>query len=223
MIRVDVNLVPYGYQPDELIGTITIANDGTGTHDVGNYVVRAATHDPQDDRRMRLVAPVGEVSGWFGGFPRQDKNVLHLLRDALNAALPSEPTPTNAELVKAFMVAMDQQMAPSPTSVVSTSVQNLRYDLIAEELAEFLTAQVDNDVVGIADALADLLYVVYGAAHTYGIPIDAIFSEVHRSNMSKLGDDGRPVLRPADGKVMKGPNYSAPALEPILGIEDAFL
>lgn len=221
MIRVDVNLVPYGYQPDELIGTVTIANDGTGTHDVGNYVVRATTHEPQDERRMRLVAPVGEVTGWFGGFPRQDKNALHLLRDALNTALPSEPTPTNAALVKEFMLAMDQQMAPSPTSAVSTGVQKLRYDLIAEELDEFFEAQEDHDVVGIADALADLLYVVYGAAHTYGIPIDAIFREVHRSNMSKLGDDGRPVLRPADGKVMKGPNYSPPSLGPILGIEGA--
>ena len=71
------------------------------------------------------------------------------------------------------------------------------------------------DMVGIADALTDILYVVYGTGHSYGIDLDECFQEVHSSNMSKLGEDGKPIRRD-DGKILKGPNYFAPDLESIL-------
>lgn len=217
MIRVDINLVPYGYQPDELVGTVIIGNDGSsGDKEIGNYIVTAQTHDPSSQGRARLVDPVGTLHGWFGGFPRQSKNVLFLLRDALNAVIPDTHEPSNSAKVREFMQAMGQPMAPSPAGTVSTDVEVLRYNLIEEELGELATAQANHDVVGIADALADLLYVVYGAAHTYGIPIDTIFDEVHRSNMTKL-ENGKPVMR-EDGKVIKGPSYEPPVLEPLLGV-----
>lgn len=87
--------------------------------------------------------------------------------------------------------------------------------LIEEEAAEFRAAVEADDVVEIADAVADLLYVVYGAALTFGIPVPEVFAEVHRSNMTKLDDEGNPIYR-SDGKVMKGPNFSPPELLPIL-------
>ncbi len=87
--------------------------------------------------------------------------------------------------------------------------------MIDEEAAEFRDALAAGDIVGVADAIADLLYVVYGAALTFGIPVRAVFAEVHRSNMTKLGDDGIPLYR-EDGKVLKGPNFSPPNLLPIL-------
>ena len=98
---------------------------------------------------------------------------------------------------------------------------HLRVDLIEEELKELLVAIAERDIVEVADALTDLLYVVYGAGHVFGIDLDKTFAEVHRSNMSKLGEDGRPVRR-ADGKVLKGPNYTAPDLTFILKeVDDA--
>lgn len=102
-----------------------------------------------------------------------------------------------------------------PTVDVPAEVKELRCALVEEEVGELRAAVESDDIVGIADAVADLLYVVHGAALTFGIPVNEVFAEVHRSNMTKLGDDGEPVVR-ADGKVMKGPNYSPPRLEPIL-------
>ena len=89
--------------------------------------------------------------------------------------------------------------------------QKLRVDLIDEELRELRDAMVFKDIIGVADALTDLLYVVYGAGHTFGIDLDRCFREVHRSNMSKLGSDGKPIYNES-GKVMKGPSYSVPNL-----------
>lgn len=103
----------------------------------------------------------------------------------------------------------------APTLDVPDTVKGLRCALIEEEAAEFRAAVEDGDIVGVADAIADLLYVVYGAALTFGIPVREVFTEVHRSNMTKLGDDGVPVYR-EDGKVLKGPNFSPPQLLPIL-------
>jgi len=94
--------------------------------------------------------------------------------------------------------------------------KHLRVDLIEEELQELKDAISDNDIVGVADALADILYVTYGAGAAFGINLDVCFQEVHGSNMSKLGEDGKPVYR-EDGKVMKGPNYREPDLEAVLG------
>lgn len=92
----------------------------------------------------------------------------------------------------------------------------LHYDLMAEELAEIDMAMADTldtkDLPPLAKELADLLYVVYDAAAAFGLDIDKVFAEVHSSNMSKLGSDGKPIYR-EDGKVLKGPNYTPPNLE----------
>jgi predicted HAD superfamily Cof-like phosphohydrolase len=97
--------------------------------------------------------------------------------------------------------------------------QLLRENLIEEELLELQEATMKEpiNIVDVADALGDLLYVVYGAAVEYGIPLDAVFEEIHASNMSKLGADGSPVYR-GDGKVVKGPNYRPPDIAKVLGI-----
>lgn len=121
---------------------------------------------------------------------------------------------TNFESVGVFMHSFGQTVKTKP-ELPSEEVQKLRYELINEELAELLDGMKNKNIVEIADALTDLLYVVYGAGHAYGIDLDRCFNEVHRSNMSKLGADGKPVYR-EDGKVMKGPAYSPPDLETIL-------
>jgi len=102
-----------------------------------------------------------------------------------------------------------------PTLEVPAGTKELRCALIEEEAAEFRTAIEAEDLVEVADAIGDLLYVVYGAALTFGIPVADVFTEVHRSNMTKLNNGGQPVVR-ADGKVMKGPNFSPPDLLPVL-------
>lgn len=102
-----------------------------------------------------------------------------------------------------------------PTLNVPEQTKELRCGLIEEEAAEFREALAADDIVAVADAIGDLLYVVYGAALTFGIPVDEVFAEVHRSNMTKLDESGQPVLR-SDGKVIKGPDYSPPDLLPVL-------
>jgi len=91
----------------------------------------------------------------------------------------------------------------------------LRYDLINEELEELLTAIKEKNMVEIADALTDILYVTYGAGHAFGIDLDKCFNEVQESNMSKLGENNTPIYN-EDGKVMKGPNYFKPNLKQFL-------
>jgi predicted HAD superfamily Cof-like phosphohydrolase len=125
---------------------------------------------------------------------------------------------TNFEMVREFHRAFGQQVASVPT-LAGGAVEELRYDLIAEEFNELDEALIDRNIVEVADALTDLAYVVYGMADIYGIDLDACFREVHRSNMSKLGEDGQPIKR-ADGKFLKGPNYSPPDLKTVLGIEE---
>ena len=88
----------------------------------------------------------------------------------------------------------------------------LRYNLIKEELDEFETSIKEKNLTEVADALTDLLYVVYGAGHAFGIDLGRCFTEVQRSNMSKLGEDGKPIYN-EQGKVMKGPNYIKPNLK----------
>ena len=122
---------------------------------------------------------------------------------------------TNFELVGDFMEAFGQDVQFEPTWP-DFNTRELRLELIAEELDELSDAVADRDMVQIADALTDLLYVVYGAGHTFGIDLDECFQEVHASNMSKLGENGKPIHR-EDGKVMKGPGYFEPDLESILG------
>ena len=118
---------------------------------------------------------------------------------------------SNFERVREFMTTFGQEVKTSP-EFPSEDIQELRDGLIHEEFNEFLEA---GSLVDIADALTDLLVVIYGAGHAYGINLDECFKEVHRSNMSKLGEDGKPIYR-EDGKVLKGPNYSKPNLEYIL-------
>ena len=93
----------------------------------------------------------------------------------------------------------------------------LRERILEEEWIELCEAQAKRDIVEVADALADMLYIIHGTALEYGIPLDAVVEEVHRSNMSKLGTDGRPIRR-EDGKIMKGPNYFRPDIAGVLGL-----
>lgn len=93
--------------------------------------------------------------------------------------------------------------------------RRLRVELIEEELQELKAALNTKNIIEVADALTDLLYVIYGAGHTFGINLDKTFKEVHLSNMSKLGEDGKPIYR-EDGKVLKGPKFFEPRLEEII-------
>ena len=117
---------------------------------------------------------------------------------------------TNFEKVGLFMKTFGQEVKNKP-SLSSEKINNLRISLINEELEEFKEAIKNNDLKEAIDALTDILYVTYGAGHAFGIDLDKCFEEVQRSNMSKLGDDGKPIYNDK-GKVMKGPNYFEPDL-----------
>jgi predicted HAD superfamily Cof-like phosphohydrolase len=119
---------------------------------------------------------------------------------------------TNFEKVEKFMNTFGQDVEKTP---IWSGVSELRYKLIKEEVSELREALDQKDIVGVADALTDILYVTYGAGHAFGIDLDKCFAEVQNSNMSKLGDDGKPIYR-SDGKVLKGPDYFPPDLEKIL-------
>jgi len=123
---------------------------------------------------------------------------------------------TNFELVEDFMEAMGQEVNAVP-AWPEQEIQRLRLDLIEEELDELHYAIDNKDMVEIADALGDLLYVVYGAGHAFGIDLDECFKEIHASNMSKLGPDGKPIKR-EDGKVLKPDTFFPPDLKSILGL-----
>jgi predicted HAD superfamily Cof-like phosphohydrolase len=114
-----------------------------------------------------------------------------------------------------FHEAFGLPLASRPTIDIPAGLAKLRVDLLAEEVGEFAEATTARDIVGIADALADIVYVAYGAAVTYGIDLDAALREVHRSNMSKLDEHGKPVYR-YDGKVLKSAQYTAPELSRVL-------
>ena len=117
---------------------------------------------------------------------------------------------TNFQKVKKFMETFGQEVKSSP-SFSSEKINKLRYNLIKEELDEFKNALENDDLLEAADALTDILYVTYGAGHAFGIDLDACFQEVQSSNMSKLGENGKPIFN-NEGKVMKGPNYFKPDL-----------
>ncbi|MDC1053977.1 nucleoside triphosphate pyrophosphohydrolase family protein [Alphaproteobacteria bacterium] len=124
---------------------------------------------------------------------------------------------SNFNKVKAFMNTYGQDVKEKASFPDDTVVQ-LRVDLIEEELNELKEAIKNNDLVEVADALTDILYVTYGAGHSFGVDLDKCFDEVQRSNMSKLGEDGNPIYNES-GKVMKGPNYSAPDLKKIIELD----
>lgn len=124
---------------------------------------------------------------------------------------------TAFELVADFHRAFGLPVRTVPSASIAVSEADLRQAILDEEVEELREAVAEADVVGIADALADLVYVICGTAHCYGIDLDAVFQEVHRSNMTKLDRDGRPIYR-ADGKVLKGPDYDPPDLLRALGL-----
>ena len=121
---------------------------------------------------------------------------------------------SNFKSVKNFMQTFGQEIKTS-AEFPNKKIVNLRYELIKEELEELNQAIKDKDLKEVADALTDILYVTYGAGHAFGIDLDKCFDEVQKSNMSKLGSDGKPIYNES-GKVMKGPSYFKPNLNKFL-------
>ena len=117
---------------------------------------------------------------------------------------------SNFNKVGTFMKTFGQEVKTEP-SFSTEKINKLRVDLIKEELQELTEAMNNKDLLEVADALTDILYVTYGAGHAFGIDLDKCFEEVQNSNMSKLGEDGNPIYNES-GKVMKGPNYFKPDL-----------
>jgi predicted HAD superfamily Cof-like phosphohydrolase len=121
---------------------------------------------------------------------------------------------TNFEKVKQFMQTFGQEVK-TKASFSDEKTNQLRLDLISEELEELKNAMTSKDLLEVADALTDILYVTYGAGHAFGINLDKCFDEVQNSNLSKLGSDGKPIYNES-GKVMKGPHYFKPDLSKFL-------
>ena len=115
---------------------------------------------------------------------------------------------TNFDKVGTFMKTFGQEVKTKP-SFSTNKINKLRLDLIKEELNELTEAMNNKDLLEVADALTDILYVTYGAGHAFGINLDHCFDEVQNSNMSKLDENGKPIYN-QNGKVMKGPNYYKP-------------
>ena len=124
-----------------------------------------------------------------------------------------KPIQAVSEFHKAFGLSIENK----PTASISSDISNLRYNLMKEENEEYLEATKKNDLVEIGDALGDMLYILCGTiiAHGFQDKIEEIYDEIQRSNMSKLGSDGKPIYR-EDGKVLKGPNYFKPDIEKVL-------
>ena len=121
---------------------------------------------------------------------------------------------SNFKKVKNFMLKFGQEVK-TDASFPDEKITKLRYGLIKEELSELDQAIKEKNIVEVADALTDILYVTYGAGHAFGINLDKCFEEVQNSNMSKLGENGKPIYN-ENGKVMKGPNYFKPNLKKFL-------
>ena len=121
---------------------------------------------------------------------------------------------SNFNKVKTFMKTFGQEVKTKP-SFSTEKINSLRYDLINEELEELKIAIKNKDLLEVADALTDILYVTYGAGHAFGIDLDKCFEEVQNSNMSKLDENGKPIYNEA-GKIMKGPKYFKPNLNKFL-------
>ena len=117
---------------------------------------------------------------------------------------------SNFNKVKTFMKIFGQEVKTKP-SFSTEKINSLRYDLIKEELEELRVAMENKDLLEVADALTDILYVTYGTGHAFGIDLDKCFEEVQSSNMSKLDENGKPIYNET-GKVMKGPKYFKPNL-----------
>ena len=117
---------------------------------------------------------------------------------------------SNFSKVGTFMKTFGQEVKSKP-SLSTDKINKLRVDLIKEELDELTEAINNKDLLEVADALTDILYVTYGAGHAFGVDLDKCFEEVQNSNMSKLNENGKPIYNES-GKVMKGPNYFKPDL-----------
>lgn len=122
---------------------------------------------------------------------------------------------TEFDKVKEFLTTFTPDRVANKPKLCDIDQFDLGYNLICEELDELTKAYDEKNLVEVADALADLIYVVHNVAVFCGLPMNQVFDEVHDSNMSKLGEDGKPILR-EDGKVLKGPNYRQPELASII-------
>ena len=121
---------------------------------------------------------------------------------------------THTEMVAEFHKIYSVLISDKP-QLPTQETRDLRISLLKEEFNEYLFGEYNDDLVEIADALGDMLYIIHGTAVSYGIPLDEVFTEIHRSNKSKLGEDGKPIYR-EDGKVLKGPNFFRPDVAGIL-------
>jgi predicted HAD superfamily Cof-like phosphohydrolase len=136
--------------------------------------------------------------------------------DPIESVSVSSDQATPQRMVREFHEAFELPIGSEP-SLTAATTNALRLALIDEEVGELHEAVAKGDLIAVADALADITYVVYGAADTWGFDLDAVIREVHRSNMTKLGDDGKAIRR-EDGKVLKGKNYDPPRIAEILGL-----
>lgn len=123
---------------------------------------------------------------------------------------------TNNEMVRQFQEIFGANIG-NKVELPNEEERTLRIKLLKEEFDEYLEGENNNDIVEIADALGDMMYIIYGTAISYGIPLDDIFKEIHDSNMSKLDENGNPIRR-EDGKILKGESYFKPDIKRILGM-----
>lgn len=171
--------------------------------------------NPLSIASLVLLVVILVMEFWFHKKNRAEKQKIQDdIFDSLAKIKDFVASATHSGMVREFHKAFGHPISDVPTCL-PTARSDLRSELIREELKEYDEAVAEGDVVKIADALSDLLYVTHGAALEHGIPINECFWEVHKSNMSKLGDDGLPIYR-EDGKILKGPNYQPPNLKDIL-------
>lgn len=121
---------------------------------------------------------------------------------------------TNYEMVKQFQEIFGANIGKN-VELPNKEERDLRIKLLKEEFDEYMEGEENNDIVEISDALGDMMYIIYGTAISYGIPLDEVFKEIHNSNMSKLDENGKPIRR-EDGKILKGVNYFKPDIKKIL-------
>jgi NTP pyrophosphatase (non-canonical NTP hydrolase) len=148
------------------------------------------------------------------------KELQHLLKEARQVAVKekerADKKKTPHELVMEFHSTYGLHIGHKPgLDELTEDLEVLRVGLIEEEFHELLSALTERDLVEVADALGDLVYVIYGFAIVLGINLDDVLEEIQRSNLSKLDDDGKPIYR-EDGKVLKGPNFSPPNIQEVL-------
>lgn len=152
-----------------------------------------------------------DVYGDYDNCKRLDQQLSLVIEQLQDYTLPK----TMFEMVTDFHMHYDVPIGKVPTYILDDTREALRSNLEMEELDEWKDAVFLQDVVEVADAIGDFVYVILGRAVEMGLPMDEIFAEIHRSNLSKLGEDGKPIVR-EDGKILKGPNYTPPDIRSIL-------